>query len=86
MEEKEILNISELNAYTVSILDKYTRDVMFITGLDYPKSQKLIKLCRPDASRRAIVDALSNVGVDITNSRMINEFQNYWNHADEDKE
>lgn len=83
---KEILNQKELNAYAVQILDKYTRDIMAITGLDYQKSQKLIKLCRPDASRTAILASLTEVGVDISNRRLVNEFENYWSFADDDKE
>ncbi len=83
---KEFFNEKELNVYAVSILDKYTRDIMSITGLDYPKAQRLIKLCKPDASRTAILASLHEVGVDTNNRKLVNEFENYWSFADEDKD
>lgn len=75
----------ELNRYAVAKLDKFSRDIMSITGLDFQKSQQLISLLHSDDSALSIEAALRQVGVDTTNTKLVTEFINYWEFADTDE-
>lgn len=73
------------NKYVVQQLERYAQDVMLITKLDHESAQKLIKLLHSNDSQLTVEAAMREVGLDTTNTTMVQEFMNYWEYADTDE-
>jgi len=84
-EGNSIMKEQDMNRHIVKLIDKYTREAMAITGLDYQPAQQLMKLIRQDDSPLSVEAAMRQVGLDTDNAKMVAEFMNYLEFADTDE-
>lgn len=76
----------QTNEYYVKWRQRVIDDIMAITKISQENANKLINLLHKNDSRLTLEGAMQECGVDITDEKVVIEFANYWEYADDDRE